>query len=271
MQSHVAEKRPSQTIDAKTHGLLYLQLENVLEQRIISGEYAVGDRIPTELELCKEFGMSRITVRRAVQDLVEQGLLRKVQGRGTFVAIPKHVLGAGPSNERGFSSKAFSSTPTTRKVLDKHLGVADDKLARTLGIAPGDHIVYVRRLISEENFPLSIDNLFVSAELFPNLINLMDDNVSFYSLVSDFFGLEFGEESFTLDASAARSEEAALLQCPIGLPIFILRKIMRCADGTPMHYSKTILRADRVTYRFDVDRDGKIKSRRNEFAFTTTG
>ena len=77
-----ALRQKRHTFDSNTNGLLYLQLETELKQAILDGKYGVGERIPTEQELCQSFGMSRITVRRAVQDLVEEGLLSKVQGRG---------------------------------------------------------------------------------------------------------------------------------------------------------------------------------------------
>lgn len=73
----VMTQRKDLVLDSYTNGLLYLQLETELKQKMLVGEYAVGERIPTEPELCEEYGVSRITVRRAVQDLVDEGLLKK--------------------------------------------------------------------------------------------------------------------------------------------------------------------------------------------------
>lgn len=261
-------KRREFALDSTTNGLLYLQLETELKQRILDGCYAVGERIPTEPELCRLSGMSRITVRRAVQDLVEEGLLRKVQGRGTFVAIPKHVLGVQEPESRGFGSEHGLDGIAYRQVLEKSAEHADAELAHLLGIDEGAEVYFIRRLICEEDFPMAIDSLFVSAELFPGLLDLMADEVSFYELVDERYGYEFGMEDLTLDVSMARGDEGELLQCPGGSPLFILKKCMERADGVPLHYSKSIVRGDRVTYHFQVDKKGRVVNRGKEFSLT---
>lgn len=269
-QGHEQEAR-SHTFDSNTNGLLYLQLETELKQAILDGKYGVGERIPTEQELCDMFGMSRITVRRAVQDLVEEGLLNKVRGRGTFVAVPKHILGAQPAPERGFGDMSSTGKRTVHKVLEKSVEHADTDLGKLLGIAPGSEVYYIRRLILEENFPMAIDNLFVSAKRFPDLPDLLHDDTSFYELVDEHYQYKFGMESLTLDASTARGDEGTLLRCPVGSPLFILRKKMYCANGVPMHYSKSIVRADRISYHFEVDRDGHVVNQGKEFSLTVGG
>ena len=265
-RSALRQKR--HTFDSNTNGLLYLQLETELKQAILDGKYGVGERIPTEQELCQSFGMSRITVRRAVQDLVEEGLLSKVQGRGTFVAVPKHVLGSSESLVRGFGGTGPGDHGTHRAILEKSIEHANKELAGILGISVGDDVFYIRRLIVEEEYPMAIDNLFVAAALFPDLFALLLDDVSFYRLIDEHYRYEFGNESLTLDASTARGDEGQLLQCPTGSPLFILRKSMACADGRILHYSKSIIRADRVSYHFDVNRDGRIINRGKDFALT---
>lgn len=265
-KSALRQKR--HTFDSNTNGLLYLQLETELKQAILDGKYGVGERIPTEQELCQSFGMSRITVRRAVQDLAEEGLLSKVQGRGTFVAVPKHVLGSTESLGRGFGGTDSDDHGTHRLILEKSAEHADKELAGILGISTGDDIFYIRRLIIEEDYPMAIDNLFVAAAMFPDLPDLLLDDISFYRLIDEHYQYEFGDESLTLDASTARGDEGQLLQCPTGSPLFILRKSMARADGKILHYSKSIIRADRVSYHFDVNRDGRIINLGKDFALT---
>lgn len=115
---------------------------------------------------------------------------------------------------------------------------------------------------------MAIDNLFVSSAMFPDLPDFLLDDVSFYRLIDEHYRYEFGDESLTLDASTARGDEGQLLQYPTGSPLFILRKSMACADGRILHYSKSIIRADRVSYHFDVNRDGRIINRGKDFALT---
>ena len=264
----VQARRGELLLDPEESSLLYLQLEASLKQKIVTGEYEVGERIPTELEMCKEYGVSRITVRRAVQDLVEEGMLKKLRGRGTFVAVPKHVLGMQRATERGWSAFEGESNPTHKEVLEKVTLSANETLAEKLGIEVGAEAYLIRRLIHEEEFPMAIDELFVSAEMFPGLLDLMNDSASFYDLAEHRYGLSFGLEDLTLSVSSARGDESRVLKCPPAAPLFILRKVMWTSDGRPMHYSKTILRGDRVSYHFRVDRDGKVRNDGREFTLS---
>ena len=104
------------------------------------------------------------------------------------------------------------------------------------------------------------------------LVNMVEggpfDGMSLDRLIDEHYRYEFGDESLTLDASTARGDEGQLLQYPTGSPLFILRKSMACADGRILHYSKSIIRADRVSYHFDVNRDGRIINRGKDFALT---
>ena len=261
-------RRGELLLDPEESSLLYMQLEASLKQKMISGEYAVGERIPTELELCEEYGVSRITVRRAVQDLVEDGMLKKLRGRGTFVAVPKHVLGMGRATDRGWSAFEGEGNPTHKEILEKEKISANEALAAKLEIPVGSAAYLIRRLIHEEEFPMAIDELFVSAEMFPGLLDLLVGSASFYTLAEQHYGFAFGLEDLTLAVSSARADEARLLKCPPSAPLFILRKIMQCSDGRPMHYSKTVLRGDRVTYHFRVDRDGKVRNDGREFTLS---
>lgn len=194
-------RKKRHAFDSNTNGLLYLQLETELKQAILDGKYGVGERIPTEQELCQSFGMSRITVRRAVQDLVEEGLLSKVQGRGTFVAVPKHVLGSSESSDRGFGRLEPGDHGIHRVVLEKSTERADKDLAAILGIQQGGEVFFIRRLIIEEDYPMAIDNLFVSSAMFPDLPDFLLDDVSFYRLIDEHYRYEFGDESLMLESA----------------------------------------------------------------------
>lgn len=261
-------RQGSLLLDPVESSLLYLQLEADLKQKMMSGVYPVGERIPTELELCDEYGVSRITVRRAIQDLVEDGMLKKLRGRGTFVALPKHVLGMGRATQRGWSAFEGEGNPTHKEILEKTVISANEALAARLEIERGAQAYLIRRIIHEEEFPMAIDELYVAADLFPGLLDLMVGSASFYDLAEHHYGMEFGLEDLTLAVSVARNDESRLLKCPPAAPLFILRKVMRRSDGRPMHYSKTVLRGDRVSYHFQVDRDGKVRNDGREFTLS---
>lgn len=240
---------------------LYLQVENEIRQRIASGEYAVNAQIPSEEELCDAFGVSRITVRRSVQDLVELGLLRKCRGRGTFVAVPKNVV-EPTVGDGGFSTFVVDTAHSLpRRILGKQIISADEALAKRLGVNPGDEVLNVRRLMTEADAPMAIDSLFVSVARFPHLMRELTGDSSFYAILRDSYHVELGDSDLVMDVSTARPDEARLLGCIVGAPLFILQKDKRDANGVPVHYSKTIVRGDRVTYHFSVSRDGVVRAK----------
>lgn len=248
-------KQKDLVLDSYTNGLLYLQVEAELKQKMLSGVYAVGERIPTEPELCKEYGVSRITVRRAVQDLVDEGLLTKVRGRGTFVAVPKYVVGVGPDENRGFENLSRQGMQTSYELLSAEEVPATGSTAHWLDIKPEEPVIHIRRLVMEGDVPMAIDDLYAPSDDFPGLIELIGQGASFYSVLKSVYGYRVGTDEMTLDASTTRHDEASLLRCTVGAPLFVLRKRVLRTDGRPLHYSKSVIRADRVSYSFRIVRD----------------
>lgn len=241
---------------------LYLRIENEIRQKIATGEYPVNTRIPSEEELCEAYDVSRITVRRAIQDLSESGLLKKQRGLGTFVAVPKHLVEPG-ARSSGFSAYLVDTGHhTPRRILGKQALVATEELAKRLAIEQGDAVLNVRRLMFEDDAPMAIDSVYVARARFPHLLDELTGDVSFYGLLRSRYGVELDGSDLTLDVSTARAEEAHLLGCLTGAPLFIMRKVKYDTAGVPVHYSKTVIRGDRVTYRFQVGHDGAINARK---------
>lgn len=239
---------------------LYLKVENELRHKIATNEYPVNTKIPSEEELCEAYGVSRITVRRAIQDLVEVGLLRKRRGLGTFVEVPKNVVSPG-ERSGGFSAYMLDTGHhSPRKILGKQALIATAQLAERLHISEGDPVLNVRRLMLEDDVPVAIDSLYVAEERFPELLDKLVGDASFYSILERDYGVVLGGSDMLLDVSTARSDEAHILGCITGAPLFILRKVKLDAGGDPVHYSKTVIRGDRVTYHFKVGRDGSMSA-----------
>ena len=219
--------------------LLYAQIEHEIRQRIISGDLSVGEKIPTELELCEKHSVSRITVRRAIQNLVDEGILYRLRGRGTFVSAPKREIRKGTKSHFGYH--AFSENgPTPCRIIEKCLIEADEKLARKLCIDVREEVQLVKRLMFEDNLPIGIDEVYVPVSVIPDFLDTVHEDVHLYELVA-----------------IAREDEAKLLSCINGAPLFLLNKTMRSKDGTLVHYSRSLLRGDRASFVFSIQ-DGRI-------------
>lgn len=238
--------------------LLYSQVENNLRQQIISGELGVGEKIPTELELCKRYSVSRITVRRAVQNLVDEGLIYRLRGKGSFVSVPKRVIRKGSPNNFGYHAFSDIGGKSHRRVLERSSLEATPALANALGIKVGDTVLMAKRLVFEDSIPIALDSVYVSERSFPSFLDDLSEDMSLYGLLSENYGIQLGVEELVIDVSTAREDEAKLLSCIIGSPIYVLSKITKDSEGNPLHYSKSLLRGDRASFRFVISPEGKI-------------
>ena len=124
---------------------LYRQLERALREAIESGQWQSGQQLPNEGELAQTFGVSKITVRQALQLLAHQGFVRREQGRGTFVSTAR--FGEGPRELTSFSEEMRSHNLTaTSRVLEQIAAKATDRVAQALGIRAGDAVLRLKRL-----------------------------------------------------------------------------------------------------------------------------
>ena len=149
--------------------LLYSQVENNLRQQIISGELGVGEKIPTELELCERYSVSRITVRRAVQNLVDEGLIYRLRGKGSFVSVPKRVIRKGSPNNFGYHAFSDIGGKSHRRVLERSSLEATPALANALDIKVGDTVLMAKRLVFEDSIPIASGLRLCLGEVFPEL------------------------------------------------------------------------------------------------------
>lgn len=156
---------PSTNIDYKSP--IYLQLREVVRNKIDEGEYAPGCAIPSENELAESYGVNRLTVRNAIDALVHEGLLRRVQGKGAFVVgnlIQRELNSLGGFRQTILDHKAEPGT----KVLTKTRRPAGSKYAKIFGIDPEDEIFYIRRFNTANGEPISIDHTYVPCAKVPD-------------------------------------------------------------------------------------------------------
>jgi GntR family transcriptional regulator len=136
--------------------LLYSRLETVLANEIADGDLKVGDQLPTEDSLIARFGVSRITVRRAIQNLVSRGLVEIRRGKGTFVSAPKMTQELKELSGFVEDMHALGRKPTAR-VVSKEIVTADATVADQLALMKGERVVRIRRVRLADGIPLSYD------------------------------------------------------------------------------------------------------------------
>lgn len=236
---------------------LYLQIEDDIKQSVRLKKYKPGDKMLSEDELCTQYGVSRITVRRAMQDLVDAGILERLRGKGTYFSTQKRNVSI--NHKQGFTGYLADSLHSSHhQVLKKEFMEADSNIAARLNISKGSQVIFCKRLIIEDDIPLAIDELYVEEKAYPALMELIADDLSFYQLLRDNYQVEFGQHKLTINVSTALVEEATLLQCAAGDPLFVVEKEISDTYGVPIHYSKSLIRGDRTTYTFSLNDNDKV-------------
>ena len=231
---------------------LYYQLKEILLQYIQNAE--LGVPIPPELELCERFGISRPTVRQAVNELVVEGYLERQKGRGTFVTRPKIT------RDYHFALRSFNDemqqkglSPSTR-VLEFAAVRADDRVAEKLRLNRGSGVVKLRRLRSANGEPVLIVLTYLPADRFPDLLSKDLEQNSLYTTLAEDYNSPVERTLRSLEARPAGEYEAELLRIKKGAPVQYIETVAYLADGTPAEFSIGSYRGDRNKFTFELSR-----------------
>ncbi len=205
-----------------------------------------GSPVPPERELAQRYGTSRTTVRQALAELVVEGRLLRMQGKGTFVAKPKvaQVLELASYTE---GMRAHGLNPRTQ-ILDIGYVTADEKLARLLGIRPGGRALRIHRLRLADGEPMSIDTSYLPARRFPGLRKELQRHSSLYETLAEVYRVEPAEGEETIETVLAGPHDARLLCVDVGLPLLLLSRHAFDGEGKPLEWAQSWYRGDR--YKF---------------------
>ncbi|MEF2527115.1 GntR family transcriptional regulator [Streptomyces sp. CS62] len=183
-----------------------------------------GTPVPPERTLAAEFDTSRTTVRQALQELVVEGRLERIQGKGTFVAKPKV---SQPLQLSSYTEdmRAQGLEPTSQ-LLDIGYVTADDTLAGLLKITTGGRVLRIERLRLASGEPMAIETTHLSAKRFPALRRSLAKYSSLYTALAEVYGVRLAEAEETIETSLATPREAGLLGTDVGLPMLMLSRAL---------------------------------------------
>ncbi len=205
-----------------------------------------GTPVPPERTLAAEFDTSRTTVRQALQELVVEGRLERIQGKGTFVAKPK-VSQALQLTSYTEDMRAQGLEPTSQ-LLDIGYVTADDTLAGLLDISAGGRVLRIERLRLASGEPMAIETTHLSAKRFPALRRSLVKYTSLYTALAEVYDVHLAEAEETIETSLATPREAGLLGTDVGLPMLMLSRHSLDAQGEPVEWVRSVYRGDR--YKF---------------------
>lgn len=233
---------------------LYQQLKGVLKNSILSGELTYGDKIPTEVELSEKYGVSRITVRTAISELVEEGFLIKKQGKGTFVSKPKIQRKIEYLTSFTAACEANGLTASS-KVVKREVIEPEPEERRDLKLDDEDYLIYIQRIRYAGNEPLMLENNYFSYKKFSFLLT---ENLegSLYELLREKYGVNpadpdkdlLSNTRTTIEIARASEEEARLLEVPSGEPLFFINTLIYDDKRRPVHIGRQYVIGER--YKF---------------------
>lgn len=234
--------------------LLYQQIYEDIRSSIEMGTYKPGDRIPSEQELCAEFGASRITVRRAVEELCNNGFLVKRQGIGTFVSKTRFSR-----QIRRTGNGLVSFTTLCRdQGLEPGASVIDRKIVpirgdeqHFFGLGADSLLLYVHRVRTADDVPIYEENIFFPYEEFRGLMTAELEDVSIFDVCESVSGRRpVANSHMTIEAVAASQERAALLQVAAKAPLLYMNAFFIDAEDKPLAIARQYYVGSR--YAFDV-------------------
>jgi GntR family transcriptional regulator, N-acetylglucosamine utilization regulator len=224
----------------------YYQIREQLRGQIASGQLKPGDILPGETQICQETGISRMTVRQALTQLANEGLVIRQRGRGTFVAAPKTVLpgvqGMGMSYTEIMGQAGMSAGA---RILSQEMLPATDDVADRLKIRPGELVVCIIRMRSASGEIMSLETSYYPHARFPGLAEADLANASVYRFLEEHYGLIPAYATDTLEISVAGRYEAEKLKIHEGGPIALVTTVACLADDTPVAFTQTVHRGDR--------------------------
>ncbi len=231
---------------------LYVQFEELIRRKIASGEWHHGDRIPSENVLNQLYGLSRMTVRGVLTSLVRDGLLFRVPGKGTFVALDN--IEAMPPAYRGVREQLEGmGYVTSTRLISAQIEHPDAKVREQLALPEGEDTYVIRRVRSAGDVPVSVHTSYIPARLAPGLDTHDTVNEQLCWVLEANYGLKMKHVAERLETILLTADEARLLATPQGSAALLLRDRISDDHGVVFEYSTIIFRGDRVRLRFDYD------------------
>ena len=237
---------------------LYVQLKELIVQEIRERKLTTHDKIPSEREFCEKYNLSRTTVRQGISLAVSEGLIYRIQGKGTYVAEQK-------INQGLISLTGFEETVTGRgltpsmKVLEAQLTTADVHITSLLNLPLGADIAILKLLGIADDVPLVLFHYYIPAEIAKEALSMIYDFeakrgwFSFTRYFREHKNINLGVARQTFEAAVATPEQAEAMELEVGKALFKVTSIIYTREEKPIELRHAFYRGDR--YKFSISRE----------------
>ncbi|WP_243292053.1 GntR family transcriptional regulator [Bacillus sp. FJAT-47783] len=239
-------------IDKNSPVPIYFQLEERIKASIEKKELLPGDLLPSEREYAESLGISRMTVRQAFTNLVNEGYLMRKKGKGTFVAEQKIEQSLSGLTSFTEDMKRRGLEPSNM-LIKFHLIPGPESICQRLKIPKHDPVYEIIRIRLADDLPMALERTYLSANLIKGLTET-DVVFSLYQYIEQTLNLKIGTATQTLEASIANEQDAKLLKINKGAPILGIQRATYLEDSTPLEVVYSLYRGDRYKFMIDMKR-----------------
>lgn len=241
-------------LDRNSPQPLHAQLEEIIRQSIENEEWQANSSIPSENELSRMYGISRMTVRSVITRLVHEGLLYSVPGKGTFISAPKIV--SRPLSQMGIREQLEEmGYETSTKLISIEKVTTPVKVAKELNIGAGTEIHVVKRLRYVKGEPFSIHTSYIPVNLCPDLESKDLEGTQLCHILEREYQYEIAKIVETLESTMATSAEEKLLLVKKGFALLLLENIVYAKSGSPIEYTKVLFRGDKIKLKLEFNKN----------------
>jgi GntR family transcriptional regulator len=239
-------------LQRESHMPLYHQLKELLTDKIGSGEWTAGHKLPTEVQLASEFGVSRVTVRQAMQLLERGGLVERRQGAGTFVGRAKVAHNLMNVFNSGTDILRTGNSPKIRLHYVRRVK-ASASIATQLRLKTGDEVYELQRSCLADEEPILLFTSWLPADLFPDFVDKGWERRTIWDVLHE-YGIFNAVQHKEVEITLLDGEEADLLATQAGSPALLVTYLTSMTEGRPFEFRRMLLRGDHCKYFLDLDR-----------------
>jgi len=246
-------------ISRESYKPIYLQICDFIREKINSGEIAIGSRVWSESDIIEKFGVSRNTARKAIETLQNEGIVRRIQGKGSFVSQSKVNYGLQTlmSFSEEISEKKLISTSKIISFVREH---PDSFHAENLKIPVDEWVFRLERVRNADGQPIAYQITFVPEKLCPSLIDYDFTDQSLYETFEKEYKHILSWQKTIIKPIVANRKDAQMLRVPMNSPLLYTESITYLAGGTPIESNINIYRSDRYEFTVLSHRSNSIRS-----------
>ncbi len=225
---------------------MYFRIQQAILDQIQSGQLQPGVLLPSETDLARQYQVSRITAKRALDELVRQGRAFRQQGRGTFVAQARiREISGFRSYSEDIRSRGFN--PSSR-VLDFREVEPEASIRARLHLPEGDHAFLLKRLRLADQEPVAVETAYLPCHLCPGLLQEDLGSQSLYKLLTEKYNLLPSWADAEIEAIVPTAEDARLLTLKAGMPVLVAHRVTYTGDYDVIESVDSVYRGDRFTF-----------------------